>query len=132
MILEHIMNIFDSNKKFFLNGHLNVNFDHIQLPHGSGRTIRREFGQTNTDFINEKASFLKYQNPAEYYPDDEYCLPYALVLAKIHRQELNGGIKKRTLQNYQRYFKTLRRAVEKPCKEAGVVIRPKLCARPCE
>lgn len=40
VIFDHIMKVFDSNKEFFLNGSLEINFDHIKIPHGAGRITR--------------------------------------------------------------------------------------------
>lgn len=44
VVFDHIMKIYDSNKEFFLNGHLEIRFDHLQISHGSGSIIRN-FGQ---------------------------------------------------------------------------------------
>lgn len=123
VVFDHIMRIYDSNKEFFLNGHLNVNFDHCILPHGSGNPrIKREFGQSSVEFIEEKAAFYKYANPLFKYPDDEYCLPYALVISRAVRQSKNGEIPLRAYKNYMRFFSTLRKEAEKLCREAGVNI----------
>lgn len=49
------MRIFDSNKECFVNEFLVVQFDHIQMPHGTGR-LCRDFGETNTEFINKRVT----------------------------------------------------------------------------
>lgn len=123
VIMDQIRRIFDSNKDFFLNGHLSVQFDHIQMPRGGGNPrITRKFGETNTDFILNKACFLKYQNPSKKNPGDEYCLPYALVISRAFNQSRNNEIGKRVYQNYLRSYKTLRTAAEELCSKAGVNI----------
>lgn len=56
VVMDNIMNVFASNKAFFLNGYLTVQFDHVQLPFGAGR-VRRKIGESSTDFIQQKACF---------------------------------------------------------------------------
>lgn len=112
------MRIFDSNKDFFLNGHLSVQFDHVQLPHGKGGAVTRGIGETSTEFIQRKACFLKYKIPA--YHKDEYCLPYALVLGRAAVRCNLGEISTNELQRYKSCFKLLRGEAVNLCLEAGV------------
>lgn len=119
IVLDQIIRIFDSNKDFFLNGYLTVQFDHVQLPHGSGGSIaKRNVGESSADFIKKKACFLKYAIPP--YHKDQYCLPYVLVLGRAHLQYKHGEISKKECERYQRSFKILRGAAVNLCLEAGV------------
>lgn len=123
VILEQVMQIFDSNKDFFLNGHLEAIFDHITMPSGSGDDrITRAVGESNASYIEKKPSFLKYTNKKQLYPRDEYCLPYALVIGRACIQGRTGVIPQGVYRKFQRTFKTLRKAAEDLCREAGVVI----------
>lgn len=119
VVFDHIMKIFDSNKDFFLNGELVILFDHIQMPHGSGRVIRN-FGQSNTDFISKKACYFKYKHNSKKYPNDNYCLPYALVITRAHARSKSGELKKYAYRNYLNRFKSLRSESEELCVLAGV------------
>lgn len=128
VVFDHIIKVFGSNKEFFLNGYLEVNFDHIQMPHGAGR-IARSFGQSNADFILKKASFMKYTIPKgkkyKKYLNDGYCLPYAIVIARAYDEFSRLPKKSRKKTHYtkfQRGFKSLREKAEELCRLAGVVI----------
>lgn len=122
VILKHIMNIFDSNKEFFLNGHLTTQFNHIKTRHGGGDRIPRKFGQSNVDFIQNKACFLKYANPFKNNPNDEYCLPYALIISRAYSLFAGGEKTRHFYQKYQKKFSMLRSAAKKLCRKAGVVM----------
>lgn len=92
------------------------------MPHGSGGRVVREFGQTNVDFIKDKACFLKYKNPGSLNPNDEYCLPYAIVIGKAFIQSTNGEIGTAVYKNYQRSYNTLRKEALKLCRLVEVKI----------
>ncbi len=133
VVFDHIIKVFGSNKEFFLNGYLEVTFDHIQMPHGSGRIVR-SFGETNADFILKKASFMKYTIPEgkrfKKYLNDGYCLPYALVIARAYDEFslLPKSTRKHSYYNkYQTRFKGLREKAEELCRLAGVVIPKEGC-----
>lgn len=121
VVLDQIKKIFDSNKEFFLNGHLSIQFDHVQMPHGSGGRVTRRLGETMTSFINRKATYIKYENPLLHDPMDEYCLPYALI---ISRKWVKFGDKEITNAEFQRILKyrNLRPAAEELCSNAGVIM----------
>lgn len=117
VILDQIIRIFDSNKDFFLNGHLAVQFDHVQVPHG-GTLIKRSLGESSTDFIQKKACFLKYKIPP--YHKDQYCLPYALVMSRAYIRFKLGEITKKDYERYRTGFRLLRGEAINLCLEAGV------------
>lgn len=119
VILDHIMKIFDSNKEFFINGHLTIQFDHIQMPHGTGR-VTRKFGQTTADFIENKACYIKCTGSNN--PDDKYCLPYALVLSRAWARVLDKASSHATFRKIKDSFILVRDEALQLCDDAGVRI----------
>lgn len=103
VILEQIMVFFDSNKEFFLNGEMAVEFHHIKMPQGGGR-VTRGFDETNTDFIKNKACYLKYVNPSLNDPEDENCLhtncAVDLIAGKVGTLEKTWGLKPYFFMNF--------------------------------
>lgn len=134
LIFKRIMQVYGSNKEFFINGYLEAIFDHIRMPHGAGR-IARSFGQTNADFILNKCSFMKYTIPKarkyNKYRTLGYCLPFALVIAKAFAEYSIHDKSTRKVNHYKKYqkgFKCLISAAKEMCKEAKVTINSWGCS----
>lgn len=89
------------------------------MPHGSGVRVKHKIGESAAEFTEERACFIKYAQP----PNDQYCLPYALVIGRAFVQRELGEITKGNFINLQKSFKQLRCEAVNLCIKANVDMR---------
>lgn len=113
IVLDLISKMAQSDRAVFLEGRVNVEFQHSRNPKGSGYSRRKYMGMGYQELCHQRRCIVVIQDIG-----DNLCLPSALVVA---RNYVPTGYR-----NKKRYQKTPahRKEVLELCERAGVVIGP--------